>query len=130
LRSGLSFIDRTILNDVAGSRLLSRLLAARFRLPGMRQSKLSWLNPFRNTYNGRKPPFVYCDTGADVYQYLRYQRGHNFVGFPAALHERYAFHFHGATRRTLDASDLNSLQHGTTDVVPQRLAEGYGVRVG
>jgi hypothetical protein len=127
---GLSFIDRTILNDFAPSRLISRLLAARFKLSALRDTKLSWLNPFKNTYNGHRPSTVYCDTGADVYQYLKYQRGQEFAGFPAEFHERYAFHFHGATRRTLDSSDLNSLQHGPTDVVPQRLADGYGVRVG
>jgi len=126
LAAGLSFGERTILNDFAPSRLISRLLAARFRFPALRARALSWLSPFKNTYNGHRPSFVFCDTGADVFQYLKYERGYAFVGYPAELHERFAFHFHGATRRTLDAGDLNSLQAGGTDAVPQRLREEYG----
>lgn len=128
LAAGRSFIDRWVPNDFAVG-FIARLLALRFRVPGLRGLRLRALNPFRRGYYGQKPAYVYCDTGADVFQYLKYDRGWRYAGLPAELHRRFVTHFHGATRRTLDPKDLNSLQEGGTDSVRDRLERVYGIRL-
>jgi hypothetical protein len=129
LAAGRSFIDREIPNDFP-VRAVARALRQRFKIPGFRRLRLRVLDPFRRSYYGQKPAYVYCDTGADVFQHLKYDRGWRYAGIPAELHRRFVTHFHGATRRTLDPKDANSLQEGGTDEVARRLEKVYGVRAG
>jgi hypothetical protein len=130
LANGRSFAERLIHNDFAPSRLVSRLLALRFRVPFLRGTRLSWLRGLRGSYYGQKPSYVFSDTGAEVFQYLKYERGWRYAGIPAELHRRFVKHFHGTTRRALDPNDLNSLQEGSGGEVEERLLRVYGVRVG
>jgi hypothetical protein len=126
--AGYSFIDSTIYNDFAPSAFISKLLHLRFRFSPFQNSNLSFLNPFKQSFYGLKPAYVYCDTGATLYQHLKYQCGYDFVGFPARFHERYASHFHGITRRLLDGKDGNSTK--IDDVVlniQHRLQSVYGI---
>ena len=129
LQKGLSFADRTILNDFRPSRLISRILMARFRFPLFKTWKLSWLNPFKQSYYGQKPSYVFCDTGADIFQYLKYDLGRQFAGIPGELHRRFVTHFHGITRRILDPEDGNSQQNGGFEQVRNRLETEYGISV-
>jgi hypothetical protein len=128
LAAGRSFIDRTVYNDFPWFPV-ARLLSLRFRFAFSRGRKLSWLNPFKRPYYGQKPAYVYCDTGADVFQHLKYDRGWRYAGIPAELHRRFVTHFHGATRRNLDPKDVNSLQESGLDAVEQRLKRVYGVDI-
>lgn len=128
LADGFSFIDRTAFNDFAVSSFISRILKQRFRLSWLKNSRLSWLNPLKENFYGVKPSYVYYDTGADIFQYLKYRKHYDFVGFPARLHEDYAAHYHGVTRLTLDASDKNGTQLGNVlSQIRQRLRDNYGV---
>lgn len=126
LANGNSFADRTIFNDVAASNFISRVLARRFGNPSLKNWRLSWLDGFKASYYGVKPAYVYCDTGADIFQFLKYQKGLYFAGFPAELHGRYATHFHGVTRSLLDPQDANSTSLANiAEQVRQRLREVY-----
>jgi glycosyltransferase involved in cell wall biosynthesis len=93
-----SFIDRLIYNDIALSHRLSHLLYQRFRFPLLRNSRLRLLDPFRGTYDNKRPSYVYSDTGADVYQYLRRSSGSRFSAIPWEVAERSVVHFGGMTR--------------------------------
>ena len=128
LEAGHSFIDKTILNDFGPSPFISRLLHVRFRFPSTRHWTLPWLNWSRKSYYGQKPCYVYCDTGTAVYQFLKYQRGFHFAGFPAELHQRYVTHFHGVTRSVLNHQATNCAHLGDiTHHIRERLLQGYGV---
>ena len=127
LHAGCSFIDETILNDFAASNFISRLLALRFKKPSLRNRRLSWLSRFRTSYYGLKPAYVFCDTGAAVYQFLKYREGLSFAGLPAEQHGRYVTHFHGVTRSLLDPDDTNSTSLAEIDKqVRERLEQVYG----
>ena len=127
LESGRSFRDRIVYNDFVPSRLLSRLLAARFRVPALRTLKLSCLNPFKETFYGHKPSYLYCDTGADLFQYLKYQRELHFAGFPAELHARHVLHFNGVTRLSMDRQDASGLKvKNAVYRIRERLERVYG----
>lgn len=129
LNAGHSFADKTVLNDFPASEFVSRLLELRFRYPSMRGWRLPWLNWLKESYYGHKPSYVYYDTGADVYQFLKYQRGLHFVGLPHELHERYVAHYHGVTRSLLNPLDDNCTRHGDViDRVRGRLEQVYGIK--
>lgn len=128
LQAGHSFSDRTILNDFAASKLISKIFSLRFRRSFSEKWRLEWLAPFRKSFYGLKPSYVFCDTGADVFQFLKYERGLYFAGFPAEHHEEYATHFHGVTRSLLDAEDANSTNlKDITEQVRTRLREIYEI---
>jgi hypothetical protein len=129
LGTGLSFLDRAIPNDLPFWPLASRILGLRFHLGMLRNTRLSWLNPLKRTFYGHKPSYVFCDTGADVFQYLKYERGLSFAGFPAGMHRRFVTHFHGTTRQKLDPEDTNTLQNVGMHEVRERLLVGYGMEM-
>ena len=130
LEAGCSFADKTVFNDFAASEFVSKLLALRFNNPSTKNWRLSWLDRFKESYNGLKPCYVFCDTGASVYQFLKYRQGLYFAGFPAELHERFVTHFHGVTRSLLDAEDANSTNlRDISEQVRARLLQVYEIEL-
>jgi hypothetical protein len=128
LRAGCSFVPRKVFNDFPRSYFISRLLVARFRLPVLRDMRLGWLDLFRKEFHGRKPSFLYYDTGAVLYQYLKHEAGDLFHEVPWRFTERYVTHFHGVTRLLLNPDDPNGTQLATiTQVVAQRLKAIYKI---
>lgn len=128
LDAGKSFAATTIYNDFAPSAFLSKCLASRFYFPPTKDWKLSWLNAFKQTFYGIKPCYVFCDTGAVVYQYLKYQKGLYFAGFPAEVQDGYVTHFHGVTRGILNASDpICTHMDDILQQVHDRLKKEYGI---
>lgn len=130
LQAGHTFRDRMVYNDLAAFPRISRVLHKRFRIPGLRTSRLSFLDPFRREYSLQKPSYVYYDTGADLYQYLRYERSLLFAGLPFVMRGRYATHFHGVTRQQVVAEMKNATPLSSiVDQVAGRLAKEYGVEM-
>jgi hypothetical protein len=130
LREGCSFVAKTFFNDFPASQFLSRILRIRYHIPIVKNRRLSWLDPFRRSFHGHKPSYVVFDTGAEVYQYLKYQKGYLFVGFPAYFSARYVAHYHGVTRLLLTPKHRIDTRLGTSleniqDVVLRRLRERY-----
>ena len=114
LEAGVSFRDRVICNDFAASERLSAFLAKRLQhyslpqsrvirhLPGpvrerMRNAHLPWLAWARRDFGGLRPNFVSCDTGAEIYQWLR-RRGRVFAGLHSYLLRSEVVHYEGITR--------------------------------
>lgn len=110
LDAGISFMHRKHFNDVAGWPRLSRLLAARRHLPGLRRLSLDWLKPWRREIFGERPAFVYYDTGADVFAHLT-AAGFRYAELDWAWQRRCVAHHHGVTRRRLRRLDRNSLAY-------------------
>jgi hypothetical protein len=116
LDAGVSFSSRTIHNDFAWSKRVSRVLAARFQSPytprsrviarlpkrirrRLRYARLPWLEWARQDFYGRRPNYVWCDTGTDVYRWCRYQEELVFAGMHVSLLRQRVIHYQGVTRK-------------------------------
>ena len=128
LERNYSFADRIFYNDFAPSQRIAKILYQRLHFRIFRNSRLLWLNLFKQAFNGLKPSYVYYDTGADIFQYLKYQRGYDFVGLPARLHTPYVTHFHGVTRLRQSPLDKNGTELKTIAIqVQKRLKDVYAI---
>lgn len=127
LTAGVSFSARTIYNDFLFSEKLSSGLGRlRSRFPSLK--RLQTPKFLRRHYYGHAPSMVYCDTGAQMLQYMKYQREWAFVALPDRFHERYVTHFGGLTRYALDQFAIEQTKKDRLrDEVRQRLREGYGI---
>ena len=82
----------------------------------------------RRSINNSRPSVVWYDTGAQVFEYLRYEKHMFFAGLPEPVHQRFVTHFFGVTRNRLNPADV----HGAGDfarvesVVRERLRSSYG----
>ena len=115
---------------VSSSRRLSKLPAPVRRY--LAQVRLDSLANLRATYYGNRPHYVYCDTGADIYQWCRYHRDWIFAGLDSRLRspEYEVHHFGGVTRVT--AEPEQRLTAGTMPVEDElidRLRQHYGLAV-
>jgi hypothetical protein len=144
LAAGRSFRVRMEPNDVALSPRLSRILAARWdptwatdsrlwrRLPGplrrrLAGARLEWLRWARRRYHGLRPNMACYDTGADVYEHLKFERELLYAGIPVELAGDEVHHYSGVTRYALHGSF--ALDTSTDDIeteVVARLADRYG----
>jgi glycosyltransferase involved in cell wall biosynthesis len=130
LDAGASFRQRVICNEAPGLPWLAKLLYLRLRVPGLRRLALDMLRPLRQEFDGRRPHYVYRDTGADLHEFLVRQRGLAFADLGRDWWPKAVAHYHGVTRRKLrrrmrnaadvDASRANALS---------RIADVYGVRL-
>lgn len=55
-----------------------------------------------------RPRTVYFDTGAKIYQFLRYKKYLFFHNMPEPLHPQYVTHFWGATRKALNDGESHT----------------------
>ena len=126
VEKGYSFLAKTLYNDFAASQLISRFLGLRFRFPLSRNWKLTWLNIFKERYAGLKPSYVYSDTGALLYQHLKYSQGLFYIGFPVEIQGQYVNHYHGITRAILNPAELHATSVTSLgDQVEERLRSIY-----
>jgi glycosyltransferase involved in cell wall biosynthesis len=130
LTAGRSFRQRVIGNELPEWPLLSRLLALRFHIPGLRRIALDGPRALRRDYRGIRPHYVYCDTGADLHDYLCRQRGLAFADLGADWWPKAVAHRHGVTRRRLrpwmrNAADVAASR---TEAIA-RIAKVYGVEL-
>ena len=129
IRAGCSFRQKILYNEFGPSQFLSRNLLNLKNLGVLRNARI-WerLHVFRRTYFGQKPSWINFDTGAEIYHYLKYQRGYHFRAYPIEATSRCVSHYGGLTRRLLDPSHL----HGGTplseveSLIRGRLKQAYG----
>lgn len=143
--AGRTFAPRTIYNDVMWSQGISRLLARRFdthlvpKLRGarfvppsvrerLRESRLPWLAWARRSYYGLRPNYVYCDTGADVYQWCKYEQELQFAGNSAVIRSTAEVHHYGGVtaERGSRGGFLRPMSSVEVDAV-DRLARVHGI---
>jgi len=85
----------------------------------------------RRSFYGLKPSVVCYDTGAQIFEYLMYEKFMYFAGLPEPVHSSFVTHFFGITRNTLNPADT----HGggglakISNHVRHRLLEVYGEEV-
>lgn len=125
---GKSFADFYLDNEYS---LLSPLNKLRSRYQLLRRMLKRGPVELRRSCHTLKPTAIFYDTGARIFDHLRYERLMFFVGLPEPVHHRFVTHFFGITRNTLKPSDT----HGggglaaISDRVRQRLLEVYGEEI-
>ena len=129
LSRGRTFMHRLVRNDVAQSRLLSRVLWERFRFSYFRQHRLSWLDITRGDYNGEKPCYVSYDTGADIHEFLSRELKFQFGTVSADFVPWSVNHLSGITRAALNwnASDDAYKLSDAHPSITQRLRDLYRI---
>ncbi len=132
LGNGQSFAERQVFNDFSPSRFVSRVMASiRYRIPALQAKQFRVLDAFKESHHGLKPWLVWYDTGAQLYRHLKYVEGHQFVGLPAELHDRYAIHFSGVTNNRLNPGRaLGTPIEETNAYVRARLKDEYRIELG
>lgn len=129
ISEGQSFGGKIIYNDFIFSRTISKKLAhlrARNRLLHAMNLRLPWF--FRKRFYGKYPAIVYCDTGALLHCYLKYERELYFAGLPDRHLARFTLHFGGVTRAAALASDVSAIEQKrrVLEEAETRLRERYG----
>jgi hypothetical protein len=128
LDAGCSFAAKKVYNDFPLLPLIARLAYYRLFFVFFQEHDMPIFAPFRRRYNDyHKPSMVYYDTGAEVYMYLKYKCGYDFIGLPEKYHGRYFNHYHGITRKMLNKKDANSSEY-KPDEIEKRLVDVYGFK--
>jgi hypothetical protein len=129
INAGHSFAASTVYNDLASFPRVSRAFAKlRHRHPWLRKLGLQTPRAFRREFHGQHPSIIYQDTGADIYQHLRYERELWFAGLPEPYHPRHVTHFFGTTRNALGEKGPHSgdRHNANLALASSRLKEIYG----
>lgn len=84
---------------------------------------------FSDKFFESRPRTVYFDTGAKMYQYLRYSKYLFFHNMPACVHPEYVNHFWGVTRKAMDTNEHHVGQWSSEEeldaIVTNTLKEKY-----
>jgi glycosyltransferase involved in cell wall biosynthesis len=141
LNAGRSFLNRREYFEVPMAPRLSRLLALRFRIAGLRNIPFPRIGNNFPEREGAFPKFIEYDTGADLHAYL-VQSGLSFEQVPEGVWGDVRHH-HGVTRAKLlpilpRLAKALRLTVGTTErseaevreYVVSRLEANYGVYIG
>lgn len=132
LAAGQSFDAHTVYNGPPRfSRLAARVHEGRHGELIARTLNRAVPRPLRRSYYGHRPAVVMCDTGADIFQYLRYQRELVFAGLPEAYHPRYVTHLFGTTRNALGVASVHGgdRHHANMETARTRLKDLYQLEV-
>jgi hypothetical protein len=121
LEAGISFNTITIKNGMG--------LIPGFLTKNSRQLRIisESLRLFRKRYFTLYPSKIFYDTGAKIYEYLRYNKFNFFVNLPQPCHSEYVTHYWGVTRNTIDPEDKLTGQfvQNLDIIVSERLKKEY-----
>jgi len=123
IKSGVSFAACMIDNRFANlPPAMVKITRKIFSIIGKKTS-----NFFRKRYFTSYPEYVYFDTGAKIYEHLRYERFLFFSSLPRPFVEKYVNHFHGATRHVINPNDKQTgeLYNDIDRIVLERLKNLY-----
>jgi len=125
LQAGYSFAEKMVDNEF--TQLPRTVSGVTRRLYKLIKKESPFI--FRKRYFLSYPKKIFYDTGASIYEYLRYERFLYFVNLPEPVHPKYATHFWGATRSTINSGDTHTGQiiksNNLNEIVHQRLKTVY-----
>ena len=123
----ITFAAKKTYNDFPLIPIISKLLYFRFFFKFFQKYDLFFFRLFRRKYYDYfKPSMIYYDTGAEVYMYLKYKCGYDFLGLPMKFHEKYVNHFHGISRKILSGRKIEHAGNFAEDDILKKLSEVYG----
>lgn len=102
INDGKSFVNIEINNDYTMFPFFSKLRKGNRLFFKLFKNGPSCL---RNPIHFIRPHLICYATGAQIYQYLKYEKFLFFVGLPESASEKYVHHYRGITRNTLDQTD-------------------------
>lgn len=105
IEEGKTFNAKYHYNDLFFSEFISRQTA------NLRRLILKYFNYyikfpdlFKGSFYELKPSLLFYDTGAEIYSYLKYNKGFDFVGLPEKYHKRYMNHLGNYTKSVMKSS--------------------------
>ena len=126
LAVGASFQHSLVLNDIPQLQIASRLLWRRFRRSIFRHWRLRALDLFRREYEGCKPSYVFCDTGAQIHDVLS-KMGLSFGDVGAAVPYWSIRHFQGVTRNLVHGHSQDAQSAAAVEPEVLKRLEEYGL---
>ena len=128
-RAGSTFMHSRDYLEFPWSRLVSKLLYVRHRLPFVKHISLEVLAPARERINGEQHAFREYDTGARIHSWLT-QSGARFASVGEPFLSQSLKHYHGVTRATLTRGQANATPPNAIETeVIRRLEEQFDVAV-
>lgn len=101
LNAGRSFADVMVRNEYGQlSTKFTRVIRKIFEIFHAKPPQF-----FREKYFISYPEKVYYDTGAKIYEYLRFERFLFFLNLPETCHSKYMTHFWGVTRNIINSNE-------------------------
>jgi hypothetical protein len=121
LKAGISFNPVTIENGIS--------LIPQFLTKNSRQLRIidESLRLLKKRYLSHYPSKIIYDTGAKIYEYLRYKIFIFLLNLPEPCHSEYVTHYWGVTRNTIDTEDKLTVQfvQNLEIIVSERLKIKY-----
>jgi len=129
LRAGSTFMHSRDYFEFPWSRLVSKLLYVRHRLPLVKHISLEGLAPARERIHGERHAFREYDTGARVHSWLKDSEA-RFASVGEPFWSQSLKHYHGVTRATLTCGQTNATPPNAIETeVTRRLEEQFDVAV-
>lgn len=129
LRAGSTFMHSRDYLEFPWSRLVSKLLYVRHRLPLVKQVSLEGFAPARERIHGERHAFREYDTGARVHLWLKESEA-RFASVGEPFWSQSVKHYHGVTRATLTRGQANATAPNAIETeVTRRLEEQFDVAV-
>jgi len=91
IRREKSFIAKYVFNDFPIIPTISKMLFYSYKFRLFKKNrvkhkyKFKFLNLFKQKFGDYSPSFIHYDTGADIYQDLKYTQDYSFIGFTESL---------------------------------------------
>jgi len=127
LQAGYSFTAEMVEND--WSQLPGRMVPPVKRI--MKLMKIRSPQFLRKRFFTHHPERVFYDTGARIYEYLRFKRFLFFANLPEPCHQTYVQHYWGATRSAINPNQKHTgdLLNDLGSIVQDRLKTLYNESV-
>jgi hypothetical protein len=72
------------------------------------------------------PEWIFFDTGALIFQYLKYEKQYEYNGITDVLHNDYVIHKFGFTRAVISGENEQDIEN-TDEFLMKRIVERYGI---
>jgi hypothetical protein len=129
LSKGLSFNVKTLYCQNQKLNTIARKWYHRYKISFFRNNRLSFLsNIFKFKFLNIEAEWIFCDTGAIVFQYLCYIKQYDYFGLTEMSYQEYVIHALGATRGLM-SDDVDAVKFESNEYHINRIMEIYNVNV-
>lgn len=124
---GFSFNVATLYSNNPKLNFLARKWYHRYKISIFRSKKLSFLAElFKFRLLNIEAEWIFCDTGALIFQYLCYKKQYDYFGLTEMSYPEYIIHALGATRGLM-SDDVDAVKFESNEYHINRILEVYNV---